>query len=229
MSRMGVPYVLSEHWNVIRIWAILLINIQKSCHLSKEIPPARGYWRTLLKKGKRRRGGQTWRARPVNLHVWRSHGTCCRSNTLTHERTRIWLPKRRQTKTRPHFLPPSKPSGQSLGSVQREGKRWAWNWTWIVLVSIHGLTFQTGLDFFYTEVTRKWWNQPKMLRKQLTAKTEDKVAPGLIAQLISDCSTDRGHQILHCDTGWVWGLERRSMSRRYSSGAERIIRAKWRN
>ena len=27
------------------------------------------------------------------------------------------------------------------------------------------LNFQTGLDFSYTEVTRKWWNQPRMLRK----------------------------------------------------------------
>lgn len=34
---------------------------------------------------------------------------------------------------------------------------------------------QTRLDFLYTEVTRKWQNQPRMLfRKQLMAVIEDK-------------------------------------------------------
>lgn len=68
----------------------------------------------------------------VNVHVQdtchrrchrSSHRTCHRLYTLTHERTSIWLPRKRQNEKLDYTPSPLKPSGQSLGSAQREGKR----------------------------------------------------------------------------------------------------------
>lgn len=143
--------------------AFFLINIQKSCLLSKEIPLARGYWRTLLKKGKRRQGGQTWKARSGNLRVWdtcprRPHRTCHRSNTLTHERTCTCCPRGGRLKHQTTLHPSLQAFRSKLGQCSKGREKMS-------MKLDMKLNFQTGQEFFYTEVTRKWWNQPRMLRK----------------------------------------------------------------
>ena len=94
----------------------------------------------------------------VNLHVWdtchgrchgSSHRTCHRLSTLTHERTCIWLPKKRQNEKLDYTPSPLQAFRPKLGQCSKGREKMS------IKLDMK-LKSQTRLDFLYTEVTRKW-------------------------------------------------------------------------
>ena len=78
--------------------------------------------------------------------------------TLTHERTCICCPRGGRLKNQTTLHPSFQAFRSKLGQCSQEREKMS-------MKLDMKLNFQTGLDFSYTEVTRQWWNQPRMLRK----------------------------------------------------------------
>lgn len=162
-SRMVVPYIVEiENWKAITIRGIFPDQYPRVATWVRN-PTSKGLLEgTLLKKGKRRRGSQTWRARSGNLRVWdtcprRPHRTCHRSNTLTHKRTCICCPRGGRLKHQTTLHPSSSLQVKARAVLKGKGK--------MSMKLDMKLNFQTGQEFFYTRDYQKAVNQPRMLRK----------------------------------------------------------------